>query len=127
MLSLCLRSVCPQHDILFDSLTVREHLEFYGALKGVAAQNLTQAIDTKLAETGLTEKADAMAGTLSGGQKRKLSVCIALIGDSRIVFLDEPTCVVPDFVQSTRLHTFCTDVCMLFLTSARAWIPCRVA
>jgi ABC-type multidrug transport system ATPase subunit len=83
--------VCPQHDILFDSLTVREHLEFYGALKGVPHEQLQHSINVKLNEVGLVEKAEALASTLSGGQKRKLSVCIALIGDSKVVFLDEPT------------------------------------
>lgn len=45
----------------------------------------------KLREVGLEEKIDAIASTLSGGQKRKLSVCMALIGNSRVIFLDEPT------------------------------------
>jgi ABC-type multidrug transport system ATPase subunit len=58
---------------------------------GVPEAELKQDIAAKLAEVGLTEKADAVAMSLSGGQKRKLSVCMALIGDSRVIFLDEPT------------------------------------
>ena len=42
-------------------------------------------------EVSLEEKKDAVAKLLSGGQKRKLSVGIALIGDPKIIFLDEPT------------------------------------
>ena len=42
-------------------------------------------------QVGLTEKVNVQAGKLSGGQKRKLSVCIALVGGSKVVFLDEPT------------------------------------
>ncbi len=83
--------VCPQHDILFDTLTVREHLEFYGGLKGVPPEHLEQTIALKLREVGLEDKIDAFVESLSGGQKRKLSVCIALIGNSKIIFLDEPT------------------------------------
>ena len=54
-------------------------------------QALDAEVVRKLGEVGLEEKADAMAASLSGGQKRKLSVCMALIGDSRVIFLDEPT------------------------------------
>lgn len=48
-------------------------------------------LDLQLREVGLVEKANAKASTLSGGQKRKLSVGIALIGNSKVVVLDEPT------------------------------------
>lgn len=48
-------------------------------------------VENMIAQVGLTEKADSKSAVLSGGQKRKLSVGIALIGDSKLVFLDEPT------------------------------------
>ena len=83
--------VCPQHDILYDELTVREHLELFARIKGIPAHEEAQAVKKIIDEITLTEKADSLATTLSGGQKRKLSVGIALIGDPRIVFLDEPT------------------------------------
>jgi ATP-binding cassette, subfamily A (ABC1), member 3 len=83
--------VCPQHDILFDELTVREHLVFYGQLKGVSKAQVEDAAREKIDELGLGEKADALSKTLSGGQKRKLSLAIALIGDSKVIFLDEPS------------------------------------
>jgi ABC-type multidrug transport system ATPase subunit len=83
--------VCPQHDILFDTLTVREHLQFYGALKGVPQHELDDAVREKLREVDLLDKIDTRVETLSGGQKRKLSVAMAFIGQSRVVFLDEPT------------------------------------
>lgn len=83
--------VCPQHDILFPTLTVREHLRMYAVIKGVPAKDLSNVIRATLADVGLTEKENELTKTLSGGQKRKLSVGIALIGGSRVVFLDEPT------------------------------------
>jgi ATP-binding cassette subfamily A (ABC1) protein 3 len=49
------------------------------------------AVNAKIAEMGLTEYADRAAGTYSGGNKRKLSVALAMIGDPSIVFLDEPS------------------------------------
>ncbi|XP_014681850.1 PREDICTED: ATP-binding cassette sub-family A member 8-A-like [Priapulus caudatus] len=83
--------VCPQHNILFDVLTPREHLEVFASLKGVVPDRLNAEIRTLLVEVGLMEKADTPASKLSGGQKRKLSLCIAVIGDPKVVFLDEPT------------------------------------
>eukprot|EP00466_Bigelowiella_natans_P015839 jgi/Bigna1/33997/e_gw1.4.41.1 len=83
--------VCPQTDILFDELTVREHLEFYAMLKGVPSGGVDNEVKTKLSELDLNERRDAQAKTLSGGQKRRLSIAIALIGGSRVIFLDEPT------------------------------------
>ncbi|GAB5372764.1 hypothetical protein AAMO2058_001692700, partial [Amorphochlora amoebiformis] len=83
--------VCPQHDILFDDLTVKEHLLFYAALKGVQPRMMQSEVSMKISELDLTEKRNSAAKTLSGGQKRRLSIAIALIGDSTIIFLDEPT------------------------------------
>jgi ATP-binding cassette subfamily A (ABC1) protein 3 len=83
--------VCPQHNILFDLLTVKEHLELYGAIKQVAAAELEAHVTDLISQVGLTEKTNDLSLALSGGQKRKLSVAIALLGDSKVVFLDEPT------------------------------------
>ena len=81
----------PQHDILYPNLTVEEHLQLFAAFKGVPAKDQKAEVETIIQSVGLTEKRKAYTRTLSGGQKRKLSVGIAFIGGSRIVFLDEPT------------------------------------
>ena len=83
--------VCPQHDVLFGELTVMEHLEIFAGLKGLEGEAAAAEVAEKIAEVGLTEKAGVRAANLSGGQKRKLSLAISLVGDSRAVFLDEPT------------------------------------
>lgn len=83
--------VCLQEDILFDTLTARQHLRFFARLKGVPATSIDLEVKNILLELDLAEKADVQAIKLSGGQKRKLSVGIALIGDPKIVFLDEPS------------------------------------
>jgi ATP-binding cassette subfamily A (ABC1) protein 3 len=85
--------VCPQHDVLFDDLTVYEHLEFFGKLKGIRLKDLHKAVMTAIDEVQLKPKINTLSSALSGGQKRRLSLAIALIGDSKIVFLDEPTSV----------------------------------
>ena len=83
--------VCSQQDVLFDRLTVREHLTLYANLKGVPRDELVSEVKRYEAQIGLSEKRHTFASALSGGQKRKLCVALALIGGSRIVFLDEPT------------------------------------
>ena len=79
---------CPQHNLLFDDLTVYEHLKFFSKLK----QNYSETeIDEMLELTRLTEKKNSLAKTLSGGMKRKLSIAIAFIGGSKTIILDEPS------------------------------------
>jgi ATP-binding cassette subfamily A (ABC1) protein 3 len=83
--------VCPQHDVLWPSLTVSEHLALFAAIKGVPPERVREEGEKALALVGLTEKGGALVASLSGGMKRKLSVCLAFLGGSRVVFLDEPT------------------------------------
>ena len=67
-------------------LTVRETVELYAGY-----YRRSRPVDETIELVGLTEKADARAGKLSGGQQRRLDVALALIGDPELVFLDEPT------------------------------------
>uniref|UniRef100_A0A4W6G854 ATP binding cassette subfamily A member 3 n=1 Tax=Lates calcarifer TaxID=8187 RepID=A0A4W6G854_LATCA len=83
--------LCPQHDVLFDNLTVREHLLFYAQLKGYSKDKIPDEVDRIIRILNLEDKRQARSKTLSGGMKRKLSIGIALIGDSKVVMLDEPT------------------------------------
>ena len=103
---------CPQHDVLYADLTVREHLLFYGAIKGLRGKHLSEAVDAKIREVDLFAKAGAFTKNLSGGMKRKLSVAIALIGDSKVVFLDEPTSgksqPLPNNPPTPPAHPLCT-------------------
>ncbi|CEG41294.1 atp-binding cassette superfamily [Plasmopara halstedii] len=83
--------ICFQHDVLFEELTVEEHLIFFGRIKGYTPNELDEVITRQIREVGLTEKRHVMSTELSGGMKRKLSVAVSLLGDSSLVFLDEPT------------------------------------
>ena len=82
---------CPQHDVLYPALTVHEHLSMFASLKGIPKGEVEAVVMSKIAEVGLTEKVHYQSGGLSGGQKRKLSLAMALIGDCKAIFLDEPT------------------------------------
>ncbi|XP_065635270.1 ABC transporter A family member 1 [Quercus suber] len=83
--------VCPQNDILFAELTVKEHLEIFAILKGVNEEFLERVVMDMIDEVGLADKTNTTVKALSGGMKRKLSLGIALIGDSKVIILDEPT------------------------------------
>ncbi|KAJ3180018.1 hypothetical protein HDU87_002241 [Geranomyces variabilis] len=84
--------VCPQHDILWDDLTVQEHLLFYARLKGVPPRQEKEVVEESLAAVALNGafKTRKSKG-LSGGEKRRLSIAISLVGNPKVVFLDEPT------------------------------------
>ena len=82
---------CPQFDTILPNLTAIEHLELYVKLKGVDPKFHTQLIDEAITNLNLEKYKNVRAGTFSGGNKRKLSVAIAMIGKPPIIFLDEPS------------------------------------
>ncbi|XP_077834795.1 phospholipid-transporting ATPase ABCA7 isoform X2 [Macaca mulatta] len=83
--------ICPQYNVLFDMLTVGEHIWFYGRLKGLSAAVVGPEQHRLLQDVGLVSKQSVQTRHLSGGMQRKLSVAIAFVGGSQVVFLDEPT------------------------------------
>lgn len=98
--------VCPQHDVLFETLTAWETVQLYAAIKGVKVtgrksdsgkgdnndkQLLEEYLEHLLEDVYLKEKKHERVSTFSGGMKRKLSVALAFLGDPKVVLLDEPT------------------------------------
>ena len=99
--------VCPQFDAV-DQMTVLEHLEFYAGIRGVSnpehnAQQIVCAV-------GLERFAERKASKLSGGNKRKLSLGIALIGNPELVLLDEPSCGMDPLAKRTMWKTLAAFV-----------------
>ncbi|KIM34443.1 hypothetical protein M408DRAFT_60324 [Serendipita vermifera MAFF 305830] len=90
--------VCPQFTAIDSQLTVRQHLEIYGMLKGLrSGQEIARNIDILLEATALTVYADRLASKLSGGNQRKLALAIALMGNPEVVLIDEfSTGIAPD-------------------------------
>lgn len=83
--------LCPQHNILFDELTAQEHIIFFSRLKGLNNDAVGREVEKYLKLIDLEPKRNAKSKTLSGGMKRKLAVCVAFCGGSKVVLLDEPT------------------------------------
>ncbi|KAH7693520.1 ABC transporter family protein, partial [Aphelenchoides avenae] len=82
---------CPQTNPLFAKLTCYEHLRLYGRFRAGKEVVTDEEINRVLDDVGLTEKKKTLASQLSGGMQRKLCVGMALVGQSRVVLLDEPT------------------------------------
>ena len=80
--------VCPQFDAV-DNMTVVEHLRFYAQVRGV--KNVEYNVRAVIQAVGLKAYKDRIAGKLSGGNKRKLSLGIALMGNPTVMLLDEPS------------------------------------
>ena len=82
---------CPQVHALQDLLTGRETLELFAEIKGVPRGEVDALVDDLLTRMTLTEHADKLTKNFSGGNKRKLSLAVAFVGNPQIVFLDEPS------------------------------------
>ena len=72
-------------------MTVKEHLQFYARVKGIPEEKRVKAVQKAIDDLNLTDHIHKPAGTLSGGNKRKLSVAMAIIGNPPIILLDEPS------------------------------------
>lgn len=80
---------CPQHNISLPYLTCQEHLEFFGQLRGLSKFNAEIETKNILKKVNLQSKANEVAKRLSGGMLRKLCLANAIIGDTKLLILDE--------------------------------------
>jgi ABC-2 type transport system ATP-binding protein len=83
-----------QHFSLFADLSVRENLEFLAAVQTLPRQYAVERVDELLHEYHFAERADQLAGTMSGGQKQRLALAGSVIHKPELLFLDEPTSAV---------------------------------
>eukprot|EP00047_Mylnosiga_fluctuans_P017548 m.62444 g.62444 ORF g.62444 m.62444 type:complete len:913 (+) comp7137_c2_seq4:3-2741(+) len=82
---------CPQYNGLIDLMTGFETLCYFARLRGVREDQVHDLAARLIKEFDLSKICNKPSGTYSGGNKRKLSTAIALVGDPPVVFLDEPT------------------------------------
>lgn len=82
---------CPQFDALLVELTGRETLNIFSLLRGIPRENIKEVINKLATELGFHKHLDKQIKAFSGGNKRKLSTALALLGDPSLIFLDEPT------------------------------------
>jgi ABC-2 type transport system ATP-binding protein len=83
--------VVPQDLALYEDLTARENLEFWGQMYNLGGKQLSSRIDEVLAQIGLVEKAKDRVRTYSGGMKRRVNIGVGLLHKPRLLFMDEPT------------------------------------
>lgn len=81
--------ICPQQNVLFDELTVAEHVQLWSQIKGGGED--APALERLIEACDLTVKASSRAGNLSGGQKRKLQLACMFVGGSSVCLMDEVT------------------------------------
>ncbi len=80
-----------QQDSFYETLTVRENLEFFASQYGIGGTKQKEIVKEILSQIKLTNKSQALASTLSGGMKKRLNMGCSLVHDPKIIFLDEPT------------------------------------
>jgi len=110
---------CPQFDPLLDLMTGRETLTMYAHLKGIRNTMVPGVVDSALKLLGLDPFADVVAKTYSGGNKRKLSLGIALIGDPSVVLLDEPSSGMDPVARRAMwdvINSTCSHRCIVLTT-----------
>ena len=83
--------VVPQDLALYEDLTARENLIFWGQMYNLSGKPLTTRVDEVLEQIGLTDKAKDRVKTYSGGMKRRVNIGVGLLHKPRLLFMDEPT------------------------------------
>jgi ABC-2 type transport system ATP-binding protein len=83
--------VVPQDLALYEDLTAKENLIFWGQMYGLSGKSLNSRVDEVLEQIGLVDKAKNRVKTYSGGMKRRVNIGVGLLHKPRLLFMDEPT------------------------------------
>jgi len=104
---------------LMDHLTGREMLQVFAGIKGIPEDQVDAVVESLIARMGLTQHADNATKGYSGGNKRKLSMALALIGSPKLVFLDEPSSGMDPFARREMWKVISSSLagCSVILTT----------
>src|SRR5512145_1931919 len=83
--------VVPQEIALYEDLTARENLTFWGKMYGLRGAALRSRVDEVLDVIGLHDRANERVGKYSGGMKRRVNIGVALLHKPKVIYMDEPT------------------------------------
>jgi ABC-2 type transport system ATP-binding protein len=97
----------PQHPALYSKLSVAENLRLFARLE--RAKDVEGTVERMLDQTALVERADDEVGLLSGGNRQRVNIAIGLLGDPRVLLLDEPSASL-DPRQRERLWAFLAEL-----------------
>jgi ABC-2 type transport system ATP-binding protein len=95
--------LAPQAMALYQELTGRENLRFFGRIQGLSGTRLEGRVDHGLEFVGLTPRGDDLVAQFSGGMQRRLNLAAAILHDPQVLLLDEPTVGVD---PQSRNHIF---------------------
>ncbi|GKU83732.1 ABC transporter ATP-binding protein [Niallia sp. NCCP-28] len=95
-----------QADALYQELTAMENLDFFATLYGIKGQKKKEQIEASASLVGLTNDLNKPVSKFSGGMKRRLSICIALLNEPDLLILDEPTVGIDPVLRQNIWRTF---------------------
>ncbi|MCB8981709.1 MAG: ABC transporter ATP-binding protein [Ardenticatenaceae bacterium] len=83
--------VVPQEIALYDTISARENLMFWGKMYGLSGEKLKERVAEVLKIAGLTDRAEEKVATFSGGMKRRINIAVGLLHNPKVLYMDEPT------------------------------------
>jgi ATP-binding cassette subfamily A (ABC1) protein 3 len=113
--------VCPQYDSIYEGMTTEEHIRYAARLKGVKEESIDELANYYYELLSLTPYVKVKAGNLSGGNKRKLCVSMAMLANPKIMFFDEPSSGVDPISRRFLWKSLCLSArskgaCMILTT-----------
>jgi len=115
-------AVVPQEIAVYEDITARDNLHFWGSLYGLGGSDLRARVDEALTRVGLSDRAEDKVKGFSGGMKRRLNLCMGLLHRPKVLLLDEPTVGIDPQARLNILDVV-RDVASSGTTTSRQCVP----